>query len=158
MITRTLAGDEFLAYGQRLLRLQHAAYEVEAQLIGDNRIPPLHENESELLASGLCWTATFEGPQLVGAVGYTIENGVTDIDRLVVDPQHQRRGIATELVTNVMTLAEGTVVSTGKLNAPARRLYEKLGFTHQRDVEAIPDMWISQYSRSSANSQPPPQP
>ena len=43
------------ARADKLLALQHAAYAIEAELIGDDRIPPLHEDEAGLIAAGLSW-------------------------------------------------------------------------------------------------------
>ncbi|YCK34165.1 hypothetical protein ACNF49_08735 [Actinomadura sp. ATCC 39365] len=53
---------------QRLLDLQRAAYAVEAALIGDDRVPPLHEPLSDLLAAPLTWVGAFEGDALLGAI------------------------------------------------------------------------------------------
>lgn len=150
-MTRRLRASEVDTLGSALLQLQHAAYAIEAKLIGDTRIPPLHETEQELLASGLWWIATFEDTRLIGAVGYTIEKGVVDLDRLIVAPDEQRKGGGTGLVAKALDLAPSAVVSTGRFNTPARMLYERLGFTHDTDIETVPGLWISQYSRSPAN-------
>jgi hypothetical protein len=63
------ADDGELARG--LLRVQHAAYAVEAALIGDDRIPPLHEGLDDLRSAPLLWLAAFTGGALVGAVAWT---------------------------------------------------------------------------------------
>lgn len=151
VITRRLDGHEVLALGPDLLRLQHSAYAVEARLIGDTRIPPLHETEQELVSSGLYWIAAFEGTHLIGAVGYTIENKLVDLARLIVDPQHRRRGVGAGLVATVANLAPCAVVSTGRDNVPARTLYERQGFTHESDIEVVPGLWVSRYSRCQPN-------
>ncbi|WP_422734286.1 GNAT family N-acetyltransferase [Micromonospora sp. WMMD558] len=49
--------DEALA--RSVLAVQHAAYAVEAALIGDDRIPPLHETVTDLRAAPLRWLAAF---------------------------------------------------------------------------------------------------
>jgi len=132
-----------------LLALQHAAYAIEAELIGDDRIPPLHENEADLVAVDLSWLLELEGSRVVGALGYRLEGegSVVDIDRLIVDPARLRRGIGARLVRRALGLASGARVSTGRANAPARSLYERLGFVHEGDIEVIPDLWVSSYSR-----------
>ena len=38
-------------------------------------------------------------------------------------------------------------VSTGKMNLPARKLYEKNGFTHKEDIEAAPNLFISIFEK-----------
>ena len=83
----TPADDGELA--RALLRVQHAAYAVEAGLIGDDRIPPLHEDLDDLRNAPLRWLAAFTGRALVGAVAWTEDRAGVDIDRLVVAPDGQ---------------------------------------------------------------------
>lgn len=147
MRTQRLTEEEVRVHARHLLELQHHAYAVEAELIGDDRIPPLHERESDLLSSGLEWIALFDDDQIAGAVGYAVEHDIVDLDRLMVSPTHHRRGLGRALVMEVMSLTPQTVVATGRDNVPARALYESLGFTHESDVEPIPGLWISRYSR-----------
>lgn len=47
--------DSASALAVSLVALQQRAYAVEASLIGDNRIPLLHQNVAELCAAGLSW-------------------------------------------------------------------------------------------------------
>lgn len=75
-----------------LLEVQHAAYAVEAGLIGDERIPPLHENLEELQNAPLQWLAAFADGALVGAVAWREDRSEVDIDRLLVAPSAHRRG------------------------------------------------------------------
>ena len=134
-----------------LLRVQHAAYAVEAMLIGDDRIPPLHEDLDDLRNAPLLWLAAFTGDAVVGAVAWTEDGAVVDIDRLVVAPDAHRQGVGSALVRAVVRRAAGrrTTVSTGRENALARRLYERLGFTCAADEEVIPGLWISRYVHPS---------
>jgi GNAT superfamily N-acetyltransferase len=134
-----------------LLLVQHAAYAVEAALIGDDRIPPLHEDLDDLRNAPLLWLAAFIGDALVGAVAWTEDGAVVDIDRLVVAPDAQRQGVGSALVRAVLRRAAGrpTTVSTGRENTPARRLYERLGFTCAGGEEVIPGLWITRYVHPS---------
>ncbi len=135
--------------GPRLLAVQHAAYAIEAKIIGDDRIPPLSETLEELRARPLRWLGAFdEGELLVGAVAWEETVDEVDIDRLVVDPGAHRRGVGRALVEEVMNRADGRriVVSTGRDNAPARKLYERLGFAGLDEVEVIPGLWIANYA------------
>lgn len=75
-----------------LLEVQHAAYAVEAGLIGDERIPPLHENLEDLQNAPLQWLAAFADGGLVGAVAWSEDSSEVDIDRLLVAPSAHRRG------------------------------------------------------------------
>ncbi len=130
----------------QLLRLQRDAYAVEATLIGDDRIPALHESRDDLIAANLDWLLELEEDRIVGALGYTIDRGELDLDRLVVDPAEHRRGIGARLVRRALRLASRVTVSTGRDNDPARRLYEANGFSHVRDREVIPGLWVSDYT------------
>lgn len=69
-----------------LLLLQRTAYALEAALIGDDRIPPLHEELEDLVDAPLLWVGAFDGGRLVGALGYRDAVDHLDIDRLVVAP------------------------------------------------------------------------
>lgn len=132
---------------QRLLDLQRAAYAVEAALIGDDRIPPLHEPLADLLAAPLIWVGAFDGDALLGAIAWEADADTLDINRLVVSPAAFRRGIGRLLVATALDRAAGrtVLVSTGRDNAPARRLYEGYGFAWVNDVEVIPGLWITNY-------------
>jgi len=146
-----LAENDVAPFIGRLLPLQRQAYAVEAALIGDDRIPPLHEDAAELGSAGLCWLLEVDGDRVVGALGYRAEEGVVDLDRLIVDPSLHRRGIASRLVKRVLGEGSRVTVSTGRENAPARRLYESLGFAHQGDSEVLPGLWISNYETGTDN-------
>ncbi|WP_164863665.1 GNAT family N-acetyltransferase [Agromyces sp. LHK192] len=154
LLTRTLDADEVRRRAEQLLALQRAAYAVEARLIGDDRIPPLHESERDLTDAQLEWVATFDGEAIAGAVGYTIEADTVDLDRLMIDPAYHRMGLGTALVTRVMSSAPRTIVSTGRENAPARALYERLGFAHDGDAEPVPGLWVSRYHRDAVDPRP----
>ncbi len=141
------ATDEVLA--RSLLAVQRAAYAVEAALIGDDRIPPLHESLADLRAAPLRWLAAYDGSRLLGAVGWTEDDTHVDIDRLVVEPTAHRRGVGRALTITVLAHA-GTrrvLVATGRANRPARRLYESLGFTTVGDEEVVPGLWITRLAR-----------
>lgn len=149
MQVRLLRTDELAEAAPRLLRIQQRAYAVEAALIGDDRIPPLHESIEELRSVDLDWLiAADDDSGIVGALAFTLDGDTVDIDRLVVDPDHHRRGIGRALVVAAVQRTGRAVVSTGRDNLPARRLYEGLGFGHVGDREVAPGLWISEYLRA----------
>lgn len=150
LIEATLHAEEVPARADKLLALQHAAYAIEAELIGDDRIPPLHEDEAGLIAAGLSWLLELEGTRIVGALGYRheAEGSAVDIDRLIVDPGRLRKGIGGRLVMRALGACPRAHVSTGRDNTPARALYERLGFVHEGDIEVLPNLWVSNYVRS----------
>jgi ribosomal protein S18 acetylase RimI-like enzyme len=119
-----------------LWELQRAAYAVEAELIGFDGIPPLHESLEDLRACGESFLGT-EG--LTGAVSWVrLDDGTLDICRLVVHPRAHRTGVASALLDALDDLepADRAVVSTGTANLPALSLYRRRGFvpTGVRDL------------------------
>ncbi len=133
---------------ERLHRVQRDAYSAEADLLGDDRIPPLGETVDDLAQAELSWLGGFRG-ELVGALAWTATADAVDIERLVVDPKAFRSGVGRALVELILLhAAERTVtVATGRLNQPARSLYERLGFEHLGDREVVEGLWISEYHR-----------
>lgn len=136
------------ALARALLALQRAAYAVEAELIGDDRIPALHEDVAGLRAAPLQWLAASTRDVLVGAVAWAERGGEVDVDRLVVAPGAHRRGVGSALVRAVLARAGGrrTTVATGRDNVPAGALYQRLGFTRVDDVEVLPGLWVTRYA------------
>ena len=122
----------------RIVALRRASYAVEAALIGTFDIPPLRETMHDLACCGETFHGYFAGGELVGASSYKVETGVMDVHRLVVHPEHLRKGIARSLMKHIEDTEvplSRIVVSTGSKNLPARSLYRRLGFAEKREVE-----------------------
>ncbi|MER7245876.1 GNAT family N-acetyltransferase [Kribbella sp. NPDC000426] len=150
MITPLDLTDHALA--ERLLQIQHAAYAVEAELIGFDGIPPLHEDLAGLLQSTEHWLGRYEGSLLVGAVAYEFPTDDTvEIARLIVDPAHARRGHGKALLDHLDQLAPRPVslVSTGSDNTPAVNLYKSRGYAEVARLEVAPGIFVTQFSRGS---------
>jgi GNAT superfamily N-acetyltransferase len=132
-----------------LVALQRASYRVEAELIGDDAIPPLLEGADAVAALDLTFLAIEGEGGPVAVLGYRVADGVLDIDRLAVHPRHFRKGLGRRLVHAVLARVphDRAVVSTGQRNHPARELYERAGFVHRRDVTITPTLVVSQYER-----------
>ena len=113
-----------------MLAVQHAAYAIEAELIGYPDLPPLHETLAALQATDEELWLCEEGDALVGVVG--LEHGEDEmvIARLFVAPAFFRRGIGSALVARALAQAGGrrVRVGTGARNAPALALYARFGF------------------------------
>jgi GNAT superfamily N-acetyltransferase len=130
-----------------LLKLQLEAYAIEASLIGDDRIPTLHEDDEALAAPRGHWCTAWEGVDLLGAVSWHEHDDHLDIDRVMVSPAALRRGIATALLAHVREEAHGRelIVATGRDNSPAVALYAKHGFQPMGDEEVPPGIWITRF-------------
>jgi ribosomal protein S18 acetylase RimI-like enzyme len=113
-----------------VLAVQHAAYAIEAELIGYPDLPPLHETLAALQATDEELWLCEEGDALVGVFG--LEHGEDEmvIARLFVTPACFRRGVGSALVAKALAQAGGrrVRVGTGARNVPALALYERFGF------------------------------
>ncbi|SEQ18210.1 Acetyltransferase (GNAT) domain-containing protein [Lentzea xinjiangensis] len=128
-----------------LWTVQRLAYAVEAEIIGFDGIPALHETLDELRASDETFLGSYDEEGLVGAVSYRLDGSTVDICRLVVHPRAHRRGIATRLLD---ALPDGPqVVSTGAKNEPALRLYRKRGFVETGTREVGPGVPLTDLAR-----------
>ena len=130
---------------QNVLELQRLSYRIEANLIGSNLIPGLHENLEQLQECGETFYGFFERETLCGAISFKLEPHTLDIHRLVVHPNYFRQGIARSLLEFVLKLepqTERCIVQTGALNLPAIGLYQKLGFIELEQREVVPGLWI----------------
>jgi ribosomal protein S18 acetylase RimI-like enzyme len=134
------------ADAEQLLTLQRAAYRVEADLIGFDGIPPLHETLEELTRQPLQWIGIRINGEIVAALAFAINVGHVDIDRLVVDPAHFGQGFGSALAEELLDHPRVTV-STGTGNFPARRLYEKLGFRVIGERKIAPGVSVTRYER-----------
>jgi ribosomal protein S18 acetylase RimI-like enzyme len=142
-----------IAEATRVLALQHASYRVEAELIGRNDIPPLHEEISDLQSSGETFFGAFVGCHLSGVVAYKVIGDTLDLHRVMVDPQFFRLGIARKLVAFVELFeprALRSVVTTGRDNTPARRLYERMDYTQTGQHEVARGFWIVAFEKRRA--------
>lgn len=123
--------------------MQKESYAVEARFIGDDRIPLLHESGDDLCAAQVHWLVAREGDEILGAAAWS----EAEIDRLVVAPHAHRRGIGRALVDAMLEsiVAQRVHVATGRDNAPARRLYESIGFVHTENQEVLTGLWLARY-------------
>lgn len=114
-----------------VLELQRESYKVEAEYIGSDDIPPLKETLVELMSCEENFIGYFEEETLAGAISFKYGEGIVDIHRMVVHPNHFRKGIAKTLISTLETMhpsANKMIVSTGALNIPAVSLYLRQGF------------------------------
>jgi GNAT superfamily N-acetyltransferase len=114
-----------------VLACQRAGYAVEAELLGFDGIPPLHEALDELMHCGERFLGSYDEEGLAGIVSWErLPDGTVDICRLVVAPRAFRRGHATALLDELDRAepAGRFTVSTGTANVPALALYRNRGF------------------------------
>lgn len=114
--------------------------------MGFDGIPQLHETFAEIQNSTEIFTGYLER-QLQGVISYRVKEGVVDIHRLVVSPNHFRKGIGKSLVEYLLKQYDGYefAVSTGTANKPAISLYKALGFQEQGSIEVAPGIHCTQF-------------
>jgi ribosomal protein S18 acetylase RimI-like enzyme len=125
-----------------VLGVQHAAYAIEAALIGYPQLPPAHETLAALQATREELWLCEEGGELCGVVGLEQHPDELVIARLFVAPAAFRRGIGSALVGHALARADGrrVRVGTGARNAPALALYERFGFRRLDESEPARDV------------------
>ncbi|MFA9555833.1 GNAT family N-acetyltransferase [Evansella sp. AB-rgal1] len=119
-----------------LLNVQIPSYKVEAEIIGSYEIPPLKDTVYTLQHCDETFFGYYENKQLCGAISIKVIDDEVDIHRLIVHPNHFRKGIAQLLLNfigNKFRL-ETIKVSTGSKNAPAVSFYNKNGFQNIKEV------------------------
>lgn len=132
-----------------VLALQHASYRIEAELIGFADLPPLQENAEDLRNCGETFYGYWEEGKLVGAISFNDEDTHYQICRMMVHPEHFRKGIAGKLLRYVLGEHPGKkgVVTTGARNIPAIRLYEAHGFKLVKQVKVAPNLSLAWLER-----------
>lgn len=142
------------AKAERLLAVQQGAYAAEAELMGFDGIPPLHETLEELLeADDQRWLGRFDGPTLVGGLAWE-EDGDAGVvlSRLAVAPAAFGQGHARALLEAFDREVAGraVTVSTGAANAPALALYRGRGFEEVGEEEIAPGVGLVRLLRPAS--------
>lgn len=73
-----------------------------------------------------------------------------DVQRLIVYPEHFRKGIGRSLVKHVEKLESSAgklIVSTGAANHPAKNLYLSLGFRMTGEAKATPSTQVALFEK-----------
>lgn len=100
--------------------------------------------EETLLKASASGKVTFhlalEDNEIIGFT-QTIQqtDDITELDRIIVFPQHSRKGIGTQLLREVITdqkkkEVKTIIVKAGKKETHARRFYEKNGFKQTKEI------------------------
>lgn len=105
-----------------------------------NRLRPDQQaNHTQILRSILpqtCYASVMIGEQVAGCALGVLENGAFGIFDVVIHPDHRKHGHGERLMRSLLAWAQQQGGHTAYLqvmlnNAPAQRLYARLGFTEQ---------------------------
>ncbi|MDR0285354.1 MAG: GNAT family N-acetyltransferase [Propionibacteriaceae bacterium] len=115
-----------------ILALQKRAFRAEAELVGDDTIPPLTQTLDGLtadLAAGVILKAVEDGV-IVGSVRGRLQEETLHIGRLMVDPPSQNRGLGTALLRHLEALypRQRYELFTSDLSAQNLSLYTRCGY------------------------------
>ncbi|GAA1556898.1 hypothetical protein GCM10009804_12150 [Kribbella hippodromi] len=128
--------------------LQLAAFLSEARLYDDYTIPPLTDDVAATTARlqrGIVLKAV-AGTRIVGSVQLVVDGSVGQIERLVVAPDWQGRGLGVRLLQAAEKLAPAEVTSyqldTGDLSARNLALYAKAGYRETGREQQAPKVTL----------------
>jgi GNAT superfamily N-acetyltransferase len=127
---------------EAILQIQRLAYQSEAVLYQDWKIPPLTESLEELLAEfdrQLFLKASCDAPRhLVGSVRARFQDGTCCIGRLIVHPDFQGKGIGGMLMRQVeqrFPQAQRFELFTGHRSNRNLSFYQHLGYVPFREQQ-----------------------
>lgn len=133
----------------QVLSVQLPAYKIEAEIIGCPDLPPLKDTADDLRITGETFLGYFIGEKLYGVISFKEENNVLDIHRLIVHPEHFRKGIAQKLLNfiELRPMNEKMIVTTGSKNTPAVTFYLKNGFKELKKMEINESLTITAFEK-----------
>ncbi len=118
---------------REILALQYLAYQSEAALFGSRDIPPLKQTLSEVEAEfdrGVILKMLGENGSIIGSVRAYESDGTVYIGKLMVHPDHRRRGLGSRLLAEIEQCLPHRryELFTSTRSADNIRLYEKNGY------------------------------
>jgi ribosomal protein S18 acetylase RimI-like enzyme len=142
IIARAELGD-----ATEILTLQRLAYQSEAEIYGDDRIPPLTQTLPALeeeLREQVVLKALLDD-RIVGSVRARVAEGTCYVGRLIVHPEVQNRGIGTRLLAEIERCFAGPTrfeLFTGHRSVRNLYLYRKLGYSEFRLQRLSPKLTL----------------
>ena len=123
-----------------ILALQRIAFQSEAALLNDYEIPPLTqtlEGISEEFEKGLILKGMLDG-KIVGSVRGSSDGGTCYVGKLMVSPEHQRKGYGAQLLSEIEKVWPHSryELFTSDKSADNLKLYEKMGYKPFREKPA----------------------
>ena len=118
---------------ETILALQRLAYQSEAAIYDDFTLRPFTETLGDMRERSYDrrFLKAVEDGQIVGSVRAFQKDATCHVERLIVHPNYQRRGIGTALLNMIETCfptASRFELFTGHKSESNIRLYERLGY------------------------------
>ena len=134
---------------EKLLEIQMPAYKVEAEIIGYDDIPPLKDTVNTLKQCEETFFGYYINEELCAAISVKVIDNEVDIHRLIVHPDHFRKGIAQKLLTFIERQFDKRIiiVATGSKNKPAITLYKKNGFRITKEIQVNEHLSLTYFEK-----------
>lgn len=134
---------------EEILKFQYLAYQSEAALFGNKDIPPLKQTLEEVISeyeAGIVLKMTGEDGRIIGSVRAHEKDGTVYIGKLMVDPDHRRKGYGRRLLLEVEKYFPGKryELFTSTRSKSNIRLYESCGYK-QFDQKAVDEELVFVY-------------
>ena len=118
---------------QEILRLQHLAYQSEANLLGNKDIPPLKQTLDEVIGEyhkGTILKMVDAGGLIIGSIRAWEMKGTVHIGKLMVHPDYWHHGFGTKLLNEIELLfpRKRYELFTSTRSVDNIRLYQRLGY------------------------------
>ena len=118
---------------EEILKLQYLAYQSEAALFGNKDIPPLKQTLDEVIEEyneGLVLKMTDGSGVIIGSVRAKEKDGTVYIGKLMVRPDHQKKGYGKRLLLEAEKYYPGKryELFTSTRSKDNIRLYESAGY------------------------------
>lgn len=134
---------------KEILNIQIPSYNVEAKLIGFYDLPPLKDTVDKLQQCEETFFGYYLKGELCGAISIKVENDEIDVHRLIVHPNHFRKGIAQRLLDFIESMdgIKTIKVATGHKNTPAISFYKKNEFQRVKEVEVNEKLSLTYFEK-----------
>ena len=114
--------------------------EGEAEMIGSRMVPALMESEEEFKATFTQWHTyklVDDGGRIIGGIRYQYDDGVVEVGRLMVHPNHRQQGLARKLLVFVdeQCSQDRRVLYTCTKSWINIKLYTKMGYKAVREIQ-----------------------
>lgn len=138
------------AGAKEILATQTPSYREEAKWIQSDAIPYLRDTVETIMECGETFYGYREEGSLIGFISYKKDHHIVDIHRLVVHPDHFRKGIGRLLLQYLLNHEKQTgtfIVQTGSKNIPAKKLYITSGFQEKSTITVEPGVSLTRFEK-----------